>query len=111
MGSSELTEWAVYLSQIEPLESRRADWRFANLLSTLINVIRGSELTRAADFLPIFSPQPATEGQESDESQKKRSDMLLEKVSAINKALGGRDLRCEAKIDGTAIGGDIGHTR
>ena len=62
MTSRQLTEWQAFW-QVEPWGEYRDDWRMANLLAHLINMLRGKEQTvlEPSQFMPQLDPTGATE--------------------------------------------------
>ena len=80
ISSRELTEWRAY-SGLEPFGEDRADLRAGIVASTVANVFRKSVTKpyKAQEFMPRF--------------EKTRQDWReqLERVKAINAALGGKN--------------------
>jgi len=80
ISSRELTEWRAYYA-LEPFGDDRADLRAGVIAATTANVFRksGTPPYKARDFMPKFG------GPKPDWRE------MLEKVKAINAALGGRN--------------------
>jgi len=79
ISSRELTEWQAYCG-IEPFGEDRSDLRAGIMASTVANVFRksGTKPYKAQDFMPKFG------------SKKQDWREMLERVKAINAALGGK---------------------
>ena len=87
ISSRELSEWLAYFRIEGPPGEGRADWRAGMVAATIANVNRDPKKRRKpfepADFLPQWSA--------SDAGASWRDQ--LRAAEAINRALGGRDLR------------------
>lgn len=96
LGCAELDEWEAYF-RLEPMESRRADWRAAMLAALLENMLLGPKPpAQIGDYMPVFF-RPALNVEEVEAQERKeteeRQKMLLQKIELLNRAFGGKDLR------------------
>ena len=97
MSSREFSEWMIF-DRHEPVGARRLDWLAARIMALMANMMadrkKHPEAFKAGDFLPEFWQDTGDdEDAEDDEEQGMPWQTMLSIVEAMNKALGGKDLR------------------
>lgn len=87
IDSRELTEWMAYY-QIEPFGPERDDLNAGIIASTIANVNRGKKRKpyRPDDFVPRYD-------RAWQRQREPAWERMLKTVEALNKAMGGKDLR------------------